>query len=122
MPKGPILRASASASTALAVTIALSESELATEGGDLGFFKLESLSPQLQEALKEVSVGGFTPILETDQGYQIFYVQALEVTPGKALKEVAPEIQEKLYAEVVDKKFKSWLEDLRKRSHIKIVD
>jgi peptidyl-prolyl cis-trans isomerase SurA len=99
-----------------------SESELAAEGGDLGFFKLESLSPQLREALKEMPTGGFTPILETDLGYQIFYIQALEVTPGKSLKEVTPEIQEKLYAEVIDKKFKLWLEDLRKRSHIKIIE
>ena len=98
-----------------------SESPLAAEGGNLGFFKIETLSPQLQKALKGLNAGEFTPILETDQGYQIFYIQKIEVTPGKSLSEVSAEIQEKLFDEKVDKKFQSWLEDLRKRSHIKII-
>jgi len=98
-----------------------SESPLAAEGGDLGYFKLEDLSPQLQKALAGMNADKFTPILETDQGYQIFYVHKIEVTPGKSLSEVSAEIQEKLFAEIVDKKFQSWLEDLRKQSHIKTI-
>jgi peptidyl-prolyl cis-trans isomerase SurA len=98
-----------------------SESPLAAKGGDLGYFKLENLSPQLQKALKGLNASKFTPILETDQGYQIFYIQEIEVTPGKSLSEVSAEIQEKLFSKIVDKKFQSWLEDLRKRSHIKII-
>jgi len=101
---------------------AYSESNLAAEGGDLGFFKLEALSPQLQEALKGLQAGEFTPILETDQGYQIFYIQEIRVEPGKPLAEVSAGIQEKLYAEIVEKNFKQWLEELRKRSHVKIIE
>ena len=74
-----------------------SESPLAADGGDLGFFKMEDLSPQLQKALSGINAGEFTPILETDQGYQIFYVQEIEVTPGKSLSEVSAKIQEKLF-------------------------
>jgi len=99
-----------------------SESNLAPEGGDLGFFKLEALSPQLQEALKDLGAGEFTPILETDQGLQIFYIQEIRVIPGKPLAEVSAGIQEKLYAEMVEKKFKQWLEELRMRSHIKPIE
>jgi peptidyl-prolyl cis-trans isomerase SurA len=99
-----------------------SESDLAAGGGDLGFFKLEVLSPQIQEALKGLRAGEFTPVLETDQGYQIFYVQEIRVMPGKPLAEVSAGIQEKLYAEIVEKKFKQWLEELRKRSHIKVIE
>jgi len=99
-----------------------SETSLAAEGGDLGFFKLEALSPQLQEALQELRAGDLTPVLETDQGYQIFYIQEIRVIPGKPLAEVSAEIQEKLYAEIMEKKFKQWLEELRKRSHVKVID
>ena len=99
-----------------------SESNLAAEGGDLGFFKLEALSPLLQEALKDLGAGNFTPILETDQGLQIFYIQEIRTTPGKPLTEVSAGIQEKLYTEIVEKKFNQWLEELRKRSHVKVIE
>jgi peptidyl-prolyl cis-trans isomerase SurA len=44
------------------------------------------------------------------------------VIPGKPLAEVSAVIQEKLYADIVEKKFKQWLEELRKRSHVKIIE
>ncbi len=98
-----------------------SESLLAPEGGDLGFFKMADLSPQIQGALKGKTAGEFTPVLDTDQGYQIFYIEKIEVQPPRPLEDVSAEISEKLYNEVLDQKFKSWLTELRKRSHIKIV-
>ena len=99
-----------------------SETNLAAEGGDLGFFKLKSLSPQLQEALRGLRAGECTPILDTDQGYQLFYIQEIQVIPGKPLAEVSTEIQDKLYEEIVEKRFKQWLEQLRNRSHVKLLE
>lgn len=98
-----------------------SESTLAKDGGDLGFFKLGDLSPQLQEALSGLKSGAYTPILDTDQGYQIFYVQEIKTIGGKTLEEASPEIEQKLYKKIVDNKFQTWLESLRSRSHIKIL-
>lgn len=98
-----------------------SEASLAAEGGDLGFFKLDTLSPQLQDAVKNLNAGDYTRILETDQGLQIFYIQEIETTKRKSLKEVTPEIQEKLYNESVDRKYRSWLDELKKKSDIKII-
>jgi len=98
-----------------------SESELAPDGGDLGEFNVAALSPQLQQALKGLQKGDFTAILATDHGYQIFYVQSIVMIPGKSLAEVSASIQGKLYAEIVEKKFKQWLEELRKRSHVKLI-
>ena len=98
-----------------------SESPLAAEGGDLGAFKLDALSSQIQDAVKNLAPGDVTPILSTDQGYQIFYLENIIESPGKPLEEVAEEIREKLYNEIVDKKFHSWLGTLRERSHIKII-
>ncbi len=104
-----------------AMAAAYSESSLASEGGDLGLFGLDDLSPQLQEAIRGLNAGEFTSVLDTDQGYQIFFVQDIIKTQGRSLEEVSPEIEEKLFNEIVDEKFRSWLEGLRKRSCIKIV-
>ncbi len=98
-----------------------SESSLAAEGGDLGLFGLDELSLQLQDTIKEMKTGEFTPVLDTDQGYQIFFIQEIVNMPGKSLEEVLPKIEKILYNEILEKKFLSWLEDLRKQSVIKII-
>ncbi len=99
-----------------------SESDLAASGGDLGQFKLQILSLQLQEALKGLGEGEYTPILETDQGYQIFFIQEIKATPGRPLTEVSEAIHEKLYAQVVEDRFKEWLQELRRNSHIQVIE
>lgn len=98
-----------------------SELPSAEKGGDLGVFDYDVLSPQLKEAIKGLKAGDFTPVLDTDLGYQIFFIQEIIEPSSKSLEEALPEIEENLYKEIVDSKFKSWLEDLRKRSHIKII-
>jgi peptidyl-prolyl cis-trans isomerase SurA len=98
-----------------------SKSSLGAEGGNLGLFGLDELSPQLQNVIKEMKAGEFTPVLDTDNGFQIFLVKEIVQTSGKPLEDVSLEIEEILFNEIVEKKYKSWLEDLRKQSVIKII-
>jgi peptidyl-prolyl cis-trans isomerase SurA len=90
-------------------------------GGDLGLFSLDELSPQLQNTIKDMNAGEFTPVLDTDQGFQIFFIKEIVETSGKPLEEVSPEIEKILFNELVEKKFQSWLEELRNQSVIKII-
>lgn len=99
-----------------------SQSPTAADGGDLGEFKKETLSPQIQAALDGLKEGQTSAVLDTDLGFQLFYVEAINRSEGIPLDSVRGEIQQKLYKEVVDKKFISWLEDLRSQSHIKIIN
>lgn len=101
---------------------AYSQSPAAADGGDIGEFAKETLSPQIQAALDGLNPGQTTAVLDTDQGFQLFYVEAVNRTEGNPLESVRGEIHQKLFAEVVDKKFVSWLEDLRSQSHIKIIN
>ena len=98
-----------------------SESPVAADGGDLGAFELNALSPQIRDAVKDLEPGQFTDVLDTDQGYQIFYLEDILNSPGKPFEEVSGEIRDKLFNEIVDKRFRLWVETLRKRSHIKII-
>ena len=98
-----------------------SKSSLGAEGGNLGLFGLDELSPQLRNIIKEMKAGEFTPVLDTDQGFQIFLVKEIVQTSGKPLEDVSPEIEGILFNEIVEKKYQSWLEDLRKQSVIKII-
>jgi peptidyl-prolyl cis-trans isomerase SurA len=97
------------------------DSPKAPEGADLGLYQLEELSPQLQKAVKDMKAGDFSPILDTDMGYQIIYVQKIIKTDPKSMADVKSEIQQTLYDEAVDNRFQTWLQNLRKKSHIKII-
>jgi len=98
-----------------------SESSYVSDEGGLGLFELKELSPKIQEAIKDIKTGEFTPVLDTDQGYQIFYIQEIVDAPGRSLEEALPEIEDILYKEIVDKKFRLWIDELREMSHIKII-
>ena len=98
-----------------------SNSPTEPKGADLGLYQLDELSPQLQKAVGDMKAGDFSPILETDMGYQIIYVQKIVETDDKSLEKVKSEIQEILYNEAADNKFQAWLEGIRKRAHIKII-
>lgn len=97
------------------------DSPMAPKGADLGLFKLEELSPELQGAVKGMKAGDFSPILKTDMVYQIIYVQKIIEIEPKSLAAVKSEIYETLYNEASDNRFQTWLKDLQKRSHIKII-
>jgi peptidyl-prolyl cis-trans isomerase SurA len=99
-----------------------SESSLAMDGGNLGLFMLEELSPQLQEKIKHLKAKEFTDIIDTDQGYQIIYIEDIIETKGKSVEDADVEIQNTLYKTKVDQKFRTWIENLRKKSHIKILE
>ena len=97
-----------------------SQGPSAQEGGDIGEFAKETLSPQIRTALEGLAPGQATDVLDTDQGLQLFYLEAINRTEGKPLASVKAEIHQKLFEQVVDQKFLAWLEELRSQSHIKI--
>ncbi|HDI60286.1 MAG TPA: hypothetical protein ENF48_08040 [Desulfobacteraceae bacterium] len=98
-----------------------SQAPQAPEGGDLGEFPLDSLSAPVRQAVAPLAEGGTSAWVDTEQGYQRFYVEKIRRSEGKPLEEVEARIQETLYKQFVDEKFRSWLETLRQRSYIHVV-
>jgi peptidyl-prolyl cis-trans isomerase SurA len=99
----------------------VSQGPTAANGGDIGEFETSSLSPLIQTALEGLKAGQTTAVLDTDLGFQLFFVESINRDEGKPLDSVREEIHQKLFKEEVDTKFLSWLEALRERSHIKII-
>jgi peptidyl-prolyl cis-trans isomerase SurA len=98
-----------------------SQSVLAQEGGDLGRISLSTLSEEIRSALAGLKAGESTDIVVTDQGLQLFYIEALYPAAGRSLAEASAEIEDKLYKQIVDDKFDTWLKHLRSQAHIKII-
>jgi peptidyl-prolyl cis-trans isomerase SurA len=94
---------------------------IASSGGYLGGYDPETLAPNIRDAVMNLNQGEFSSVLDTDQGYQIFFVDKIENKEGRSFDEASDEIEDRLYKEIVDERFSSWLQELRNRSHIKIV-
>jgi peptidyl-prolyl cis-trans isomerase SurA len=91
------------------------------QGTDLGLYSLEELSEQLRGAVAKLKAGEFSQVLDTEFGPQIIYVQKIQETTTKSLDDIEDEIEEILYNESVDNRYRDWLDELRKRSLIKII-
>jgi peptidyl-prolyl cis-trans isomerase SurA len=98
-----------------------SEAPSAERNGHLGVFDFNLLSKPIQNALDGLGAKHFTKVVDTDQGYQIFYIETITHSGGRTIEEVRAEIQEKIYAQTVDQKFNDWIKDLRQHSHIQIM-
>lgn len=98
-----------------------SQDSTAVAGGDLGLFALDELSAEFRETVRGMAEGEISPVLQTPNGYQILMLQEIKKIPGKTLKEARIEIQERLYRELVEEKYKAWLKALRDRSYVKII-
>lgn len=98
-----------------------SDGPTAADGGFLGEFSIDDLAAAISSALKGLKAGEHTQIMKTGRGLQVFYIEDIKTKAGKTLEEMKPEIERKLYDKIVNRKFKSWLSDLRDRSHIKII-
>ena len=92
------------------------------ESDDMGLFKIEDLSPQLRETIRDMKPGDMTPVIEAPFGYQILMLEEVVDTAGKTEAEAAAEIEDKLFNQIVDQKYQSWLQDLKDRAHIKIIN
>jgi peptidyl-prolyl cis-trans isomerase SurA len=99
-----------------------SRGEQGIEGADLGWFRIDELNPQLRQAVQNLKAGQCSAVVESDFGYQIVFLQRIEDTAAKPLPQVEAEIQDILFRETVDNRFASWITELRKRSHIKVVE
>lgn len=91
------------------------------KSGELGAFKLQSLAPNIAGAVKNLAAGQFTEVIDTDQGWQVFFVSEVNSARAKPLEAVSEEIQDILYRKVVDEKFSAWMKELREKSYIKII-
>ncbi len=99
----------------------LNDSSSYLQGTDLGLYRRNELSEELQAVVGSLQAGEFSGVLDTNFGYQIIYVGKIQESEAKPLESVEAEIQQKLYDEFVNNRYQLWLEELRARSHIRII-
>ncbi|MBW1712076.1 MAG: SurA N-terminal domain-containing protein [Deltaproteobacteria bacterium] len=94
----------------------------AKDGGLLGTFRLAQLSSQVQEAIKGLETGQVSQPVETKRGILIFQVSRKKVQEDQTFEEVEPQLTEELIKKELNKKFMEWIEKVRQRSYVKVME
>jgi len=93
----------------------------ASEGGDLGVFKMSELNPEMAEIIKDLSAGDVSGPIIRPYGIRIIKVEEKDGGGEKSLEQVRNAIQAILYRKELDKKYSAWIKELRKKAYIKTI-
>jgi len=90
-------------------------------GGDLGRFQTAQLEPNLKKIISDLPEGGISDLIIRPDGIQI--VRVIQKLGGKtkSFEEAKGAVYNLLYKEEINKRYNSWIQDLRQNSYIKIV-
>ncbi len=90
-------------------------------GGDLGTFKRGELAEELQKAVDDLEPGELSDWIQMPAGRYLIKLEEKRESRLKSFEEVKKEIEEKLFSQAQQEKLQEYLEDLKKRSYIKIL-
>ena len=93
----------------------------AGQGGDLEYFKRGTLSKQLEDQVFALTAGQYTEPIRTNQGWVILKVTEHTSEGIPPLKEVEPQIQERLYMTKMQPALRAYLSKLRENAYIDIM-
>jgi peptidyl-prolyl cis-trans isomerase SurA len=89
-------------------------------GGDLEYFKRGTLSKQLEDQVFALKPGQYTEPIRTNQGWVILRVTEHQSEGIPPLKEVEPQIQERLYMTKMQPALREYLTKLRENAYIDV--
>jgi peptidyl-prolyl cis-trans isomerase SurA len=100
---------------------AFSEGPGADEGGNLGTIKTDQLDETLRTIIDNMPEGGVSQPIHRGNGVQIFKLLKRVGGKGKPFEEVRDSIYEILYRDEINKRYMTWIKDLRESVYTKII-
>ncbi|MDX9822501.1 MAG: peptidylprolyl isomerase [Syntrophales bacterium] len=92
----------------------------AAAGGDIGFVEKGVMLPEVEAVAFNLKIGEISDVISSPVGFHIIRVTDKRGAGLKPIEAVREEIRRKIEDEKADKRYESWIEDLRKKSHIEI--
>ena len=98
----------------------------AAQGGELGPVAEADLLPEMRQALNSLKPGQLSQVIKLPGSYAFLQVMGQSTAIASAGPVLTPKLREqiraKLEQDALEKRFKEWLDDLRAKSYIKIMD
>lgn len=92
----------------------------AEEGGDMGYFSPGDMPGFINEALLGLKKGDISTIVKSPYGWHIFKVEDISDAETPDFEEVRGEVLERYFDQKKDEYFGVWMEELRKKTDIRI--
>lgn len=89
-------------------------------GGDLEYFKMGTLSKELEAKVFQMQAGQYTEPIRTNQGWVILKVTEHQQPGVPPLKEVESQVQEQIYLQKMQPALREYLTKLREQAYIDI--
>jgi peptidyl-prolyl cis-trans isomerase SurA len=93
----------------------------ADEGGDLGLFKMSQLDPDLRKIIEGMSPGDVSEPIIRPSAIQVIKLVEKQERRSKPIDEVRDAIYWILYREEINKRYASWIKELRENAYTKII-
>ena len=92
----------------------------AEKGGDIGTFKKGELLPEIDKEAFRLKAGQISNVIISSGGYHIIKVIEKRESGIAGFKQVKEQVKMDYIKEQTEKRFKNWLAELKKRSHVEI--
>lgn len=89
-------------------------------GGDIGFVKRNELIPELREALRGKREGQITEIVRSPYGYHILKLEEIKSSDPPSFEELKDEIRRRVILEETQKRYREYVEKLKRRAYIEL--
>lgn len=103
-----------------AVSEKYSKGTVAASGGDIGFIERGMILPELEAVAFSLPLNQISSVIESSVGLHIIEVTERRGAGLMAIENVREEIRGKIEQDKMEKKFKEWIEELRKKAHVEI--
>ncbi len=97
-----------------------SDDPSAKTGADIGYVKKEDLMPQLKEPLALITPGSYTQVIQTPYGFHILKLMEVKKSDTLPFETVKDAIHEKIVLDESQKRYKEYIDKLRKSSYIEV--
>ncbi len=91
------------------------------DGGELGMIERGTIPTQWEVIVFAMEKNEVRGPISGPQGLHVFYVSEVEKRKVKAFKAVKQQLRNELYRKSLDRRTRSWLDDLRKKAHVRYV-
>lgn len=97
-----------------------SQDASAKEGGSLGFFKRGQIMPAFEEAAFSLKKGGISDLVRTTYGFHIVRVDDVKEASPEPFDSVKEKIRSAVTSEMLEQRYKEWMEELKKSAIIEV--
>lgn len=91
-------------------------------GGELGPLKADDLLPAMRQALAVMKEGDLSPVVEIPGGFVFMKMMGRSGKSSLPTAEVREQIRQKLEKEAFEARYRQWLQELRAKTYVRIME